>query len=213
MTQLDTLPPSEMRRPGRPVGSDSAQTRARILAVARRQIATRGYPATTFQALATGSGFSRTTLHYYFDSLDAIYQTLMADASSVVVRCITMASMESTLPDRLAAYLSEFSRMTVSDRESVALLVSSRLTSSRAPAPAYDPAVDLRAFLSQSVTDAIDRGELPADTSVVVLVDLLYSLLWGVGFYASFVDDGARLELVTAQLGNSLRFGLLKGDA
>lgn len=213
MTQLDTLPPSETRRPGRPVGSDSAQTRARILEVARQEIATRGYPATTFQALATGSGFSRTTLHYYFDSLDAIYQTLMTAASAVVVRCITMASMESTLPDRLAAYLSEFSRMSASDRESVALLVNSRLTSSQAPPPAYDPAIDVRAFLSQSISEAMERGELRADTDVGALVDLLYSLLWGVGFYAGFVDDGARLELVATQLGNMFKFGLLKGDA
>lgn len=210
MAQLDTLPPVEMRRPGRPVGSDSAQTRARILEVARHLIATRGYPATTFAALASHSGFSRTTLHYYFDSLESIYQTLMADASAVAMRCITMASMELTLAEQLAAYVTEFGRSSVSDRATVALLVSSRLTSAQAPAPAYDPADEIRAFVTQAIIDAITRGELATDTEVLPLVDLFYSVLWGVGFYAGSTDDTERVEMITRQLSSVFKFGLLK---
>jgi len=171
-------------------------------------IAERGYPAMTFQGLATESGFSRTTLHYHFSSLDAIYQTLMTEASTVALRCIALASLESTLPDQLTAYVTEFGRTGLNDRAMVALLVSSRLTSSRTPAPTDDPGREVRAFLTRAVTDAIDRGELSSDAEVTIMVDLLYAILWGIGFYAGFTDDADHLESITRQMGNVLRFGL-----
>ena len=209
MINADTIPRTAGRRPGRPVGSDAARPRTEILQVARRMIAERGYPAMTFQGLATESGFSRTTLHYHFSSLDAIYQTLMSDAAMVAMRCIALASLEPTLPDQLAAYVAEFGRTGLNDRAMVALLVSSRLTSSQAPAPTDDPAVEVRTFLVQAVTNAIARGELAPHTEVTVMVDLLYAILWGIGFYAGFTDDADHLESITRQLGNVLRFGLL----
>lgn len=210
---LDASVAVRSRGPGRPIGSDSAQTRARILDAARDLIATRGYPATTFAAIAGQSGLSRTALHYYFGSLDAIYQTLMTEASVVVMRCIATANLESNLPNQLGAYVAEFGRTSVSDRATVALLVGSRLASSQAPPPVHDPAIDVRVFLAEAVDGAMARGELPVATSTALLVDLLYSLLWGIGFYAGFVDDADRLEAITDKLGYVFRFGLLEGDA
>lgn len=209
MTELGARPRTRGR--GRPVGADSAQTRAHILDAARALIVAKGYPAATYQALSAASGFGRTTLHYYFDSLDAIYQTLMAEASEVIMRCIAMAAMESTLPDQLAAYVAEFGRSSVSDRATVVLLSRSRLASSGAPAPAYDPAVEVRAFLTRAVNDAIGRGELPVGTNVPILVDLLYSMFWSIGFYAGLADDPARLESITRRLGEVFRSGLING--
>lgn len=209
MTELETRPRTRGR--GRPVGADSARTRAQILDAARALIVAKGYPAVTFQALSAASGFGRTTLHYYFDSLDTIYQALMAEASEVIMRCITMAGMESTLPDQLAAYIAEFGRSTVSDRATVVLLSRSRLASSGAPAPAYDPAAEVRTFLIRAVDDAIGRGELPVDTDVPILVDLLYSMFWSIGFYAGLADDPGRLEAIARRLGDVFRSGLVTG--
>lgn len=171
-------------------------------------ITERGYPAMTFQGLATESGFSRTTLHYHFNSLDAIYQTLIAEASAVAMRCIAFASLESTLPEQLAAYLAEFGRTSPDDRAMVALLISSRLSASQAPPPSHDPAVDVRAFLTQAIEAAVERGELPSDTEIAILVDLLYCILWGIGFYAGFTDDADRLASMTHTLSEVLRSGL-----
>jgi AcrR family transcriptional regulator len=209
MTELDARP--RPRRRGRPVGADSARTRAQIVDAARTLIAAKGYPAATFQALSAASGFGRTTLHYYFDSLDTIYQALMAEASEVIMRCITMAGMESTLPDQLAAYIAEFGRSSVSDRATVVLLSRSRLASSQAPAPVCDPAVEVRRFLTRAVGEAIGRGELPIGTDVPIVVDLLYSVFWGIGFYAGLADDPNRLEAVTRQLGDVFKTGLVNG--
>lgn len=212
MIELDKRPQARTRGRGRPVGSDSARTRTQILDAARELIATKGYPATTFQGLAAASGFSRTTLHYYFDSLETVYQTLMAEASEVLMRCVSVAGVESTLPDQLAAYVAEFGRSSVSDRATVALLVCSRLTSSQSPAPVCDPAVEVRAFLTRSVDEAIGRGELSIGTGVPLLVDLLYSMFWGIGFYSAVADDPDRLESITGMLGVVFRSGLPTGD-
>lgn len=209
MAELEARPRARGR--GRPVGADSAQTRAQILDAARALIVAKGYPAATFQALSAASGFGRTTVHYYFDSLDTLYQALMEEASEVVMRCITAAGTEATLPDQLAAYIAEFGRSSISDRATVVLLSRSRLESSGAPAPAWDPAVAVRAFLVRAVDEAIGRGELPVSTDVPILVDLLYSMFWGIGFYAGLVDDPGRLESITRRLGDVFRSGLVSG--
>ena len=55
------------------------------------------------------------------------------------------------------------------------------------------------------------RGELPAGTVVPAVADLLYSMVWGLGFYAGLVADRDRVEAVTKQLKRVLHEGLLVG--
>ena len=44
-----------------------------------------------------------------------------------------------------------------------------------------------REFLSWAINDAIQRGELTADTDASALTEMLIAVLLGVGFYAGFV--------------------------
>src|SRR5258705_10009917 len=97
MPQVDSKSPPVVRRRGRPTGSDSAETRNRILRAARQVISERGYHAATFQAIAAAADLSRPTLHYYFDSREQIYAMLVDEAGDAMAECIDAARRKNTL--------------------------------------------------------------------------------------------------------------------
>ena len=211
MVQLDVLPVKATRRRGRPAGTDSAQTRARILGAAREVIAVRGYHATTIQAIAEIAELSRPTLHYHFQTREDIYHCLLNEIATTIDLCIARAGAETTLPAQVSVLITEFRNTGIHEPESVALLVSSYLEADRLPAPRRDAKAAVRKFLDQVVRDAVASGELPAETAVAPVADLLYSMVWGLGFYAGLVADRDRVEAVTKQLQLVLRKGLLVG--
>jgi TetR/AcrR family transcriptional regulator, repressor for uid operon len=209
MVQLDVLPAKASRRRGRPAGTDSAQTRARILDAARAVISIRGYHATTIQAIAATAELSRPTLHYHFQTREDIYHCLLNEIATTIDLCIARAAVASSLPAQVSALLAEFRSSGMHDPQSVALLVSSHIEADRLPAPRRDAKAAVRKFLVQAVQDGIARGELPADAAVAPAADLLYTLVWGLGFYAGLMVGDDHVDAVTKQLQSVLYQGLL----
>lgn len=211
MPQLNGHAPSTGRRRGRPVGSDSAETRNRILRAARRVINERGYQAATFQAIAVAAELSRPTLHYYFASREEIFDALLVDASGVMADCIAKAQRHESLVDQLSALVLAIHEVDGRDPSTVAFLVSARLEASRNPELRYDGGADMRGYLATLIEGAVDRGELPEHVSAKSVVDLLHSMMWGMGFYAGFVEDSTNMHEITKQLGRVFSHGLLGG--
>lgn len=209
MPQRDHCSPPSRRRRGRPVGSDSAETRNRILQAARQVIIERGYQAATFQAIALTAELSRPTLHYYFANREEIYQTLVAEARSVISESIVRAQRQETLVAQLSALVAAITEADRRDRSTVAFLVSARLEASRNPELRDDGSADLRVFLKKLITDAAARGELHSGTDPEAVVDMVQSMLWGIGVYSGFVDDAADMQLITRQLIRLFSHGLL----
>lgn len=69
--------------------------------------------------------------------------------------------------------------------------------------------VVLTEFITMLVLDAIARGELPAETPVAPVVDMLQVLIWGMGFYASFINSAADITSMTRQLDRLFSRGLV----
>jgi AcrR family transcriptional regulator len=210
MPQLDakSLPVGRRRR-GRPTGSDSAETRNRILRAARQVISERGYHAATFQAIAVAADLSRPTLHYYFDSREQIYAMLVDEAGDVMAECIDAARRKDTLIEQLATLVSGMLEVDRLDRSRLAFLVSARLESTRNPILKLGASSALLSFLESLLSDAKSRGELAADTFVTPIADMLHAVLWGVGLHAGFIDSQAGLGSITKQLTQLLSHGLL----
>jgi len=209
MPQLDRRSLPAGRRRGRPVGSDSAETRSRILQAARQVIIERGYQAATFQAISLAAELSRPTLHYYFANREAIYSTLVTEASTLVTECIAKAKQHETLVAQLSALVAAINEAGRRDRSTAAFLVSARLEVNRNPELQYDGGAELRAFLTKLIADAGARGELLEGTDPEPVVDLVQSMLWGIGVYSGFVDDAADMDLITKQLIKLFSHGLL----
>ena len=209
MPQLDGRSLPARRGRGRPVGSDSGETRNRILQAARQVIIERGYQAATFQAISLAAELSRPTLHYYFANREAIYSTLVTEASTLVTECIAKAKQHETLVAQLSALVAAINEAERRDRSTAAFLVSARLEANRNPELQYDGGAELRAFLTKLIADAGTRGELLEGTDPEPVVDLVQSMLWGIGVYSGFVDDAADMDLITGQLIRIFSHGLL----
>jgi AcrR family transcriptional regulator len=213
MPRLDGQSLPAARRRGRPVGSDSAETRNLILQAARQVITERGYHAATFQAIASAAGLSRPTLHYYFESREQIYGMLVADASGVIADCIGEAKRKDTFFEQLGALIDAMQEADFRDRSQIAFLVSARLEATRNPELEVGLGNALRGFLEWSLGAAKARGELAADTAVAPIANMLHAMLWGLGFHAGFVDSETDRALITKQLNGLLRDGLLSSGS
>ncbi|MBJ7338451.1 TetR/AcrR family transcriptional regulator [Mycolicibacterium sp.] len=211
MAQCDDRPVATLRRRGRPVNSDSAETRNRILRASRQVINERGYQAATFQAIAVAAELSRPTLHYYFSSRLQIYEALVAQASGLVAELMAKAQRPRTLVGQFAALIAAVHEADARDRSQIAFLVSARLESTRNPELRAYAGFGVRDFLTTLVEDARARGELSEDTSVAPVVEMLHAMFLGVGFYAGFIDDAADVCLVTQQMDRVVSRGLTAG--
>jgi AcrR family transcriptional regulator len=208
MAQGDDRPVEVARRRGRPVNSDSVETRNRILRASRQVINERGYQAATFQAIAVTAGLSRPTLHYYFASREEIYQSLVVEAGAVVAELVDRARRPRTLTAQFAALVEAVREADSRDRSQIAFIVSARLESARNPELRAYANTGLRDCLAALVSAAQARGELSGGVAVATVVDVLYAMLLGVVFYAGFVDDVDDMSPITTQLGHLVSHGL-----
>lgn len=205
-------PSSAGRGRGRPVGSDSAETRARILHAARDVITERGYEAATFQAIAERAGLSRPTMHYYFHTRQQIYDCLVNEASSIVADCVDEAKREKTLLAQLSAFVSAASRLGFAERSMMRFIIAARLEHHRNPnlRDGHSPVVSaMQSFYASIVDDAIARGEIPDDADAAAVVNMLLAMFLGVGCYAGFIVGGADATMIAKQLYKLMVHGLL----
>lgn len=209
---MRTQPGAGGRGRGRPVGSDSAETRSSILRAARAVINERGYEAATFQAIAQRAGFSRPTMHYYFHTKEQIYDSLQREAYSVVSDCIAQARRQSTLLKQLATFVTSARRMDGSDGSMMRFIVASRWELHRNPAlrEGSSPAAEaVGAFYDWVVEDAVRRGELAEDVDTKAVAHMLFAMFWGIGFFAGFVHEPDDVAGIAKQLHGLFVHGLL----
>jgi AcrR family transcriptional regulator len=104
--------PIEKRQMGRPKGSTSEATRARVLAAARSCFGRTGYAATTNKDIADAAGVTPAAIYLYFDSKTALYLAAVRDAHEQLVLHYRRAIAEATsLRDGFRALLSTSGRL------------------------------------------------------------------------------------------------------
>jgi AcrR family transcriptional regulator len=182
------------------------------LRAARAVINERGYEAATFQAIAQRAGFSRPTMHYYFHTKEQIYDSLQQEAYSIVSDCIAQARRENTLLKQLAKFVRAAQRLDVADGSMMRFIIASRWESHRHPAlrEASSPAAEaVGSFYEWMVDDAVRSGELSADIDAQAVVNMLFAMFWGLGFFAGFVHEPQDVAAIAKQLHRMFVGGLL----
>lgn len=191
------------RGPGRPPAAKSAETRKRILSVAREVFSEIGYDAATFQAIAVRADLTRPAINHYFASKQLLYQEVVEETSQHIAAGIERAKRETTLIGRLTAFIGIAVQADSHDRSTAAFLVTAVLESRRHPELQlvnHNSLINSRDFWTWAFNDAITKGELSTDADVASLVEMLTAVLWGMGFYAGFVGGRSELEAVTSNL-------------
>src|SRR5262245_14238299 len=87
-----------LRRPGRPVAAESAETRARILRAAREHFAAGGYRRASNQAIAAAAGVTSTALYHYFASKADLFVAAHDAALEVLLEAYRAATARSEEP-------------------------------------------------------------------------------------------------------------------
>ena len=171
---------------------------------AREVFSERGYDAATFQAIAVRADLTRPAINHYFSNKRALYREVAKETNDVVVAAsIQRAQRETTLIDRVSAFVDAATQADIENRTAAAFLITVALESQRHPDLSHEEADSVRTtreFLSWAIDDAIKRGELAPDTDASALTELLIAVLLGVGFYAGFVANRHEIDTVTRQL-------------
>ena len=93
---------SEQKQLGRPKGSNKKDTLARIMPVARKLIADKGYSQTTFKAVGKEVGLSHAALYSYFSSKKDLYLAVFSQTQELLVpHFIEAFTTGSTLKERI----------------------------------------------------------------------------------------------------------------
>lgn len=204
MWQNSRVEHTPTRGPGRPPAAKAAETRKRIVRAARQVFSERGYDAATFQAIALRADLTRPAINHYFASKQVLYRAVMEQTEALVVAAaIERARAETTMVARISAFIAATTQADSENRSAVAFLITSVLESQRHPELSRVENNSLRKareFLTSAVNDAIQQGELSADTDIPALTAMLLAVLCGVGFYAGFVGSMQEIDAISGQL-------------
>lgn len=181
------------RGPGRPPAAKADETRKRIVRAARQVFSERGYDGATFQAIAVRADLTRPAINYYFASKRVLYTEVADRTNELVVDAgIDRARAETTLVNRIEAFITVAMEVDTQNPSTAAFLATAVLESQRHPElrrSENDAIRTSRDFLIEAVGDAVESGELSVNTDVPALAEALLLMLCGVGFYAGFVGS------------------------
>ncbi len=136
------------RKLGRPLASNSVETRQRILDVARRTFADVGWEVTTNKAVAEKADVTSAAIYHYFDSKLEMYRAVHDDAQEKVSAEFGAAAATSdTFVGQFEAILERAYEMNSRDPSLARFLASSRVDMSRHP--------DLRAAMRRWAGDEV----------------------------------------------------------
>mgnify|MGYP001825103043 CR=1 FL=1 len=121
-------------RLGRPPASSSAETRGRIIDIARRAFAEQGYEATTNRTIADEAGITTGALYHYFDSKLGIYQAVHDEVQERVYHLLATAERNGdTFLEKLEAVYEAAHELNRADASLAQFLGSARIDRRRIP--------------------------------------------------------------------------------
>lgn len=151
---------------GRPPASSSAETRGRIIDVARTCFAELGYEATTNRALAADANITTGAIYHYFESKLDIFRAVHDEVQErVYVRFRTAESEADTFVAKLESMFETAHELNKEDPTLAQFLGASRIDLRRVPElieafPPYDHRRNN--FFDQMVDFGVKSGEIKA---------------------------------------------------
>lgn len=205
------------RRLGRPPGSDSAQTRPRIVAGALQRFAEVGYSLATNSEIAQAAGLTTGAIYHYFDSKQELYEAV---AEETWRRCLetfeAAARNKRGIRAKLIAILDSAVALNRENPAMASFVVTAPVEVRRHPelaaalAAASQPIAQLFADL---VRDAVENGELTDDLDPVDVANMIAAITSGLAMFAtqSNPDDHAAATAVLERMMDGTLFAKTRG--
>lgn len=187
---------SHARRIGRPAAAISAETRARLLAGARRAFATWGYGRASNREIATTAGVTPPALYHWFDSKAALYGAVYADSIALLLEAYRDAAARcTTCVDRLCAALAANVALNHDHPGLAEFLANAPLEISRHPelaAAVTDVGTSVSRLFRSWIEDGVRAGELDRELDVAATVGVVTALSFGLAWLRGTLADPAQ---------------------
>jgi len=198
------------RRLGRPPDTDSAETRQRILEIARAAFAFSGYDGSTNRELATKAGITSGAVYHYFGSKLDLYLAVHEDVQQRVYGQFNEAADGAVgFLGKFDAILDTAHELNTADPTFAAFLGAVRTDMRRHPeiAEALSAHAErCRRFVVRLVDEGVESGEIdPANREVMNE----FAAIILVGLTDSVSDDSTRHKLATTSIKMALRGSLV----
>lgn len=167
---------------GRPPGSSSAETRGRIIDVARKCFAEQGYEATTNRSLATEAGITTGAIYHYFESKLDIFVAVENEVQErVYVRFRAAERAADTFIAKMESVLETAHELNREDPTLAQFLGAARIDRKRVPELKALQRAGPRqrdTFFTDMVAFGIKTGEIdPSDEAAVTA--MVYTVTTG----------------------------------
>jgi len=167
--------PTGRAKSGRPPGSSSAVTRAKLLTAARKQFAEKGYAQTTFKDVGREAGVTHAALYQYFDSKQALYLDTLAETQALLLpQYLAAIEQGASLRERIVGVLMASADAHDADSTITGFLAAIPIEIRRHQElrdVLVDPNNQIMRALEQMFDDAKLSGEIVSDFSSRHLVD------------------------------------------
>jgi AcrR family transcriptional regulator len=187
------------RHLGRPRGSNSEATRARILAAARVCFARTGYSATTNKQIADDAGVTAAAIYLYFESKTALYLAAVQDANEqLVVHYRQAIAQTSTLRDGFRAVLTTSAKLHQRDPSLSAFLSALPIEMQRHPEVAraiIEKPSEVVGVIQEMVDAGVRSGEIARAIAPTVLSTFVACAM-GFSLFFGAVDGSRPVEMV-----------------
>ena len=196
------MAPIARRKAGRPSAATTAANRQRILHAAQEIFIEFGYTTATFDAVATRSGLSTPAVRYHFATKPALFcDAIDRPAAAAVAAAAATARHSRTSPTQLVSFFSAALGADDPGQRNAELVAAAVRESVRDETLiAADRSVlrAVRAFVSSAMCEAIDRGELSAETNIVDAAETMVAVLCGIASYPTAVGPAENLPAIVS---------------
>lgn len=184
------------RKLGRPVDTDSSDTRERIITCACNKFASEGFEGTTNKDIATLAGISSGALYHYFPSKSDLYVAVCDYISAVFTELFQrVKDSDSRLESRLTMLLAENGRMGRTTPSIVGFITGISAVVKKHPEVARGAdafSAGFRRMTLDLIETASEKEEILRGGSTNGLADLTVSVLAGLGRMSTRGDEERR---------------------
>ncbi|MEV5414225.1 TetR/AcrR family transcriptional regulator [Thermopolyspora sp. NPDC052614] len=191
--------PTRRRGPGRPPGSDSAETRAKILHSARQVFSTIGFDQASLKQIAEDAGLTRNAIANYYSSKSDLYLAALASVQEVAVEKIIgrASAVEGPAYRRVMMMVQAAAEFGWTDRTFVRFFITATVDATRHPElrdEALLPLQTARDFVWETLDAAQRKGEIAPDVDTEAITQVVGDLLWGLAMDIGFYTDRERMR-------------------
>lgn len=182
------------KRLGRPPASSSAETRQRIVDVARDRFATLGYATTSNKDIAHAAGITTGAIYHYFESKRDLYMAVFDEVEELVFSRFHAAieQHDGGFLDKLEVVLAESVAINRDDPSVAAFFVAVPVEAQRNEelrGLEQRQGIDAARFFGELVQEGYDRGEIASDVAPAQVTSALMAVTSGLARFSTLVQN------------------------